>query len=151
MGPRQPMDAPNLTSSRTHPQAITSQLSKEVDAGRIHSPFTQRPLLSLHCSGLGIVTKKGNKWRMILHLYTRTGSSINNHISRDDFSLRYSTIDDAVRMLTALGPGALMAKTDLKSAFRMIPGLGTPWHAVAGPLLLRYLLTVWPALRTLLV
>ena len=117
MGPRQPMDAPNLPSAHTHPQVITAQLAKEVDSGRICGPFAQRPFPALRCSGLGVVPKKGNRWRMILHLSAPAGSSVNDHIPKDPFSLHYSTTDDAVRM----GTGALMAKVDLKSAFRMIP------------------------------
>ena len=128
MGPRQPSDAPNLPSSHTHPHVVTAQLSKEVDAGRIQGLFLHRPLPALCCSGVGIVPKKGNKWRMILHLSAPAGSSINDHILKDDFSLRYSTIDDAVRMLFTLGTGALMAKADLKSAFRMIPVCPQDWE-----------------------
>ena len=49
------------------------------------------------------------------------GCSINNHISGEKFFLQYSSVDDAIRMLTILGKGALMAKLDLKAAFRMVP------------------------------
>ena len=51
------------------------------------------------------------------------GQSINDHISTEQikYSLQYSSIDDAVELLTALGKGALMAKVDLKSAFRVVP------------------------------
>ena len=128
MGPRQPMNAPNLPSARTHPHIITAQLQKEVEAGRIRGPFPERPLPALRCSGLGVVPKKGNKWRMILHLSTPAGASINDHISKANFSLQYSSIDDAVRMLIALGPGALMSKADLKSTFRMVPVRPQDWE-----------------------
>ena len=89
--------------------------------GRIRGPFTVRPLPSLRCSGLGVVPKKGNKWRMILHLSVPFGSSINNSILRESFSLQYSSVDDAVWFLISLGPGARMAKADHKSAFSMVP------------------------------
>ena len=128
MGPRQPMDAHNLLSARTHPHIITTELQKEVDAGRIRGPFPDRPLPALRCSGLGVVPKKGNKWRMILHLSAPTGASINDHIPKAPFSLQYTSVDDAVRMLVAHGPGALMAKADLKSAFRMIPVRQRDWE-----------------------
>ena len=59
MGPRQPMDAPNLPSAHTHPQVITAQLSKEVDSGRIRGPFAQRPFPALRCSSLGVVRATG--------------------------------------------------------------------------------------------
>ena len=59
-------------------------------------------------------TQKNNKWRVIAN------ASI-SPISSEDFSLRYTSIDYAVRLLFDLGTGAQMAKVDLKAAFRMIP------------------------------
>ena len=44
---------------------------------------------------------------MILHLSAPAGSSVNDHIPKDPFSLHFSTTDDVVRMLTTLGTGAL--------------------------------------------
>ena len=35
--------------------------------------------------------------------------------------MAYVTIDDAVRQVVSVGNGALMAKIDIKSAFRLIP------------------------------
>ena len=65
---------------------------------------------------------------MILHLSAPYNSSINDYISKDDYSLQYTSIDDAVRILSSLGPGALMAKVDLKSAFQMIPVCPQNWE-----------------------
>ena len=64
---------------------------------------------------------------MIMHLSAPTGQSINDHISKEQYSLQYSSVDDAVKILTALGKGALMAKVDLKSAFRVVPVHSTDW------------------------
>ena len=121
MEPRQPTDTRNLLSAHAHPHVIQTELQKEVDAGRIRDPFTYRPLPALCCSGLGVVPKKGIKWHMILNLSAPSGASINDFIQKDAFSLQYSSVDNAVRILVFLGPGALMAKADLKLAFRMIP------------------------------
>ena len=65
---------------------------------------------------------------MILHLSAPPGRSVNDFIAKDQFSLHYSSVDDAVRILLALGPGAQMAKVDLKSAFRMVPVHPADWH-----------------------
>ena len=65
---------------------------------------------------------------MILHLSAPAGRSVNDHIDKAEFSLHYAKVDEAVRMLLALGPGALMAKVDLKSAFRMIPVHPDDWE-----------------------
>ena len=58
---------------------------------------------------------------MITHLSAPAGNSINDFISKEDFSLHYTSIDNAVKILLSLGKGARMAKVDLKSAFRMVP------------------------------
>ena len=35
--------------------------------------------------------------------------------------MRYATIDDVIRLIKSLGKGCFLAKTDIKSAFRIIP------------------------------
>ena len=48
-------------------------------------------------------------------------SSINYSISKEDFSLNYITIDTAIEGILANGRGCFLAKTDVDSAFRLIP------------------------------
>ena len=128
-GPRGPSEAHNLKSALEHTQVIDEELRKECLASRILGPFSSRPIQNLKCSGLGAVPKKGGKWRMILYLSAPLGKSINDHISKEDFSLYYTSMDDdAIHILSALGKGALMAKVDLKSAFRMVPVRRQDWE-----------------------
>ena len=56
-----------------------------------------------------------------MHLSAPSDTSINDGISREEFTLRYSTVDDAVKIVRQLGPSTLLAKIDIKSAFRTIP------------------------------
>ena len=63
-----------------------------------------------------------------MHLSAPVGNSINDFISKDDFSLHYASIDDAVKILLSLGRGATMAKVDLKSVFRMFPVCREDWQ-----------------------
>ena len=42
-------------------------------------------------------------------------------------TLQYVRVDDAIRILKSLGPGSFMAKTDLKSASRLIPIRPDDW------------------------
>ena len=51
---------------------------------------------------------------------TPHGSSINDYIDPESFSLTYCSVDDAYAMVNSLGTGALMSKIDLKNAFRSI-------------------------------
>ena len=115
-----PNDASNLPSTFQHPHIIDAELAKEHAAGHILGPFHFCPLRNLWCSDIGVVPKKHNKWRMIMHLSALVGNSINNFISRDSFFLHYTSIDDA-------GRGAAIAKVDLKSAFRMVPVHKEDW------------------------
>ena len=127
-GPRGPMTARNLSSAFQHTQITDREIHKECQAGRVQGPFTNPPLQNLKCSGVGVVPKKNGKWRMIHHLSAPTGQSINDFITKDAFSLHYSSVDDATNILSSLGKGALLAKVDLKSAFRMIPVHREDWE-----------------------
>lgn len=112
----------NLCSSAQHPQAIDDEIEKELRKERLVGPFDKPPLPNLQCSGVGVVPKKTGGWRMIMHLSAPHGQSINDGISKEEFTLRYSRIDDAIRLINiAGGKGSLLAKVDIKSAFRIIP------------------------------
>ena len=66
-GPHTPYTARNLSSAFQHPEVVSSELQKEVAAGRVLGPFADRPLPNLRTSGLGAAPKKNGKWRVILH------------------------------------------------------------------------------------
>ena len=55
------------------------------------------------------------------------GHSVNDHINKEDFPVHYSSVDDAVALLSQYGQDALMAKIDLKAAFRLIPVQAADW------------------------
>lgn len=120
-GPRCQRISRNLTSALQHPLIIDNEIEKEVSAQRLLGPFDSPPMPNLQCSGVGVVAKKTGGWRMIMHLSAPTSRSINDGIDKEDFTLRYATIDDAVRLIHGLGSKAELAKIDIKSAFRTIP------------------------------
>ena len=55
------------------------------------------------------------------------GASVNDGISTKDALVQYARVDDAVAMIKHLGQGCFLAKTDIKSAFRIIPILPTDY------------------------
>ncbi len=77
----------------------------------------------MHCSPIGIIPKphQPGKFRLIVDLSAPKGSSVNDFIPPELCSLEYASIDDAAKIVTQCGEGALMAKLDLKSAYRMVP------------------------------
>ena len=121
-GPRPVRVSPNLISAAQHPDVVSLNLQKEMNSGRVAGPYPSPPLPNFQCHPVGVVPKKhSSAWRTIYHLSYPQGNSINDHIPKDPYSLSYVRVDDAINIIQSLGRGAFMAKTDLKSAFRLIP------------------------------
>jgi hypothetical protein len=59
----------------------------------------------------GVIPKKGQpgQWRLIIDLSHPKGRSINAGISRELCSMHYVSVDEAVKRVVELGPGAKMA------------------------------------------
>ncbi|KAM3936556.1 uncharacterized protein RB166_007084 [Leptodactylus fuscus] len=118
----QPYFSKNLKSARDLPEILREKIEKEVSLGRIVGPFPSPPFPNLRVSPLGIVPKKeSGKYRLIHHLSHPKGSSVNDGISRSLASVSYVSFDRAVALLRVAGPGALMAKSDIEAAFRLLP------------------------------
>ena len=64
---------------------------------------------------------KPDKWRLIIDLSSPGGWSVNDGIDKEDCSISYISIDSIVSHILKFGPGALMAKIDIKQAYRNIP------------------------------
>ena len=64
---------------------------------------------------------KPGKRHLIVDLSYPEGHSIDDGISSSDASMIYSSIDDAASLICDAGKGALLAKTDIASALRIIP------------------------------
>ena len=60
--------------------------------------------------------------------YTPDGLSIKDHIGPESVTLRYTTINEAVKISQQLGRGTFLAKIDLKRAFRRCPVWLEDWH-----------------------
>ncbi|KAM3916024.1 uncharacterized protein RB166_015396 [Leptodactylus fuscus] len=85
-------------------------------------PFPEPPLENLVVSPLGVVPKKEpNKFRMIHHLSFPEGASVNDGIDPDLCSVVYASFDTALSWVRRCGRGALLAKTDIEAAFRLLP------------------------------
>ena len=116
--------AVNMLSAREHPDIVANYLRKEVSMGRMLGPFhTTRELPPLHTNRFGVIPKGHNtgKWRLITDLSYPTGFSVNDGIDPMLCSLTYTTVDNIAEAAARLGPGALLAKVDIESAYRLIP------------------------------
>lgn len=121
VGPRRAREAGNLASTKQAPEILQGKIKKELEAGRIAGPFAYPPLPTLQVSPVGLIPKKDGDYRVIHHLSYPDHNSINDFIPPELCSVSYASIDDAAEMIHNLGQGALLAKSDIKSAFRLLP------------------------------
>ena len=91
-------------------------------ARRLLGPFPRSKYLDLHVSPMGVIPKsEPGRWHIIVDLSSPEGNSINDGINRELYSLSYMSVDEVVARLVRLGKGSLMAKFNLKAAYRNIP------------------------------
>ena len=130
-GPRIPRFSHNLKSASEHPVIVSKNILKEVSLGRTAGPFSSPPFANFQVYPIGVVPKKhSSDWRTIFDLShpKSAGNSVNAYISKEDYSLQYVKIDDAINLLIKLGNGSFMAKTDICSAFRNVPVHPKDWE-----------------------
>ena len=114
------------------------KLEQELAAKRLAGPFKSPPFQTFCVSPLGLVPKKTpGEFRLIHHLSHPQGFSINDGIDAANTQVHYATVADAIRLIKRAGPGCFLAKTDIQSAFRIIPIhpndyplLGMHWRGV---------------------
>ena len=113
-----------LLSAKRNPNIVDGKLDKELEKGRIAGPFDSEPFENFKTSPIGLVPKKiRSQFRLIHHLsYPKHSQiSINAGIPQEFKSVSYATIGDAISYLRNFGSGSFMAKTDIQSAFRIVP------------------------------
>ena len=121
-GHRSASTSPNLKSCDENTSLVEEKLNTEIHTGRISGPFSNPPFVNLKISPIGLVPKKSpGQYRLIHHLSYPRGSSVNDYIDPTLSTVQYQTFDDAITLLLQLGPGTLFCKTDIESAFRLIP------------------------------
>ena len=100
------------------------KIEKEISAGRVAGPFDEPPFSVMQCSPVRLEPKKvPGEYRFIHNLSHPFGdpASVNYNIPQVEKSVAYSTLDDALGVVVGIGGGAFLAKTDIKSAFKIIP------------------------------
>ena len=116
----------NMPSVTKEPQVVQDYIKKECAAGSFIGPFSS-PTLSngqnIQVSRIGIIPKGHNtgKWRLITDLSFPENASVNDGIAPERCSLEYITVDKVAAKAIAMGKGTLLAKIDIKSAYRLVP------------------------------
>ena len=121
-GARTPFDSKNLKSANINADIVKQKIQAEIDAGRVAGPFDSQPIPTLRVSPLGLVPKREpGEYRLIHHLSFPSGDSVNDFIDPDLCSVQYTSFDEAVHLVQDLGRACLLGKSDIKSAFRLLP------------------------------
>ena len=113
----------NMKSAYDHPRIVSEYLQQELAQGHILGPFQNPPCHPLTTSSFGVIPKRHQpgKWRLIVDLSSPVDHSVNDGIDARLCSLTYVSVDDIAAALLRLGRGALIAKADIKSAYRQVP------------------------------
>ena len=122
-GPQLSNRCTNLPSALQSPDIVSTKLQRELDAGRIQGPFRHPPFSTpFNVSPIGLHPKKApGEFRLIHHLSHPHSASVNSFIPPQLSTVHYATIGDAISSILKHGQGCFMAKSDIRSAFRLIP------------------------------
>ena len=113
----------NLPSARLHPGVIDDYISGEVREGRMLGPFRPGQSSDIHVNRMGVIAKghTPGHFRLITDLSFPEGASVNDGISSELCSVRYTFVEDVASIARRLGLGTQLAKLDVKSAYRLVP------------------------------
>jgi hypothetical protein len=124
------VECPNWPSALEHEDKVSDIIEADLQAGRLYGPFDKPPFDHYIISPLGAIPKRGSdKIRVIHDLSFPVRDSVNSQISKDDFSLKYTSVDEAVKICNKFNPDTIsMAKIDLRDAFKHIFIDPADWH-----------------------
>ena len=113
----------NAKIAELHPEAVDNKLQKELQKGTIAGPFINPPFQDMIISPLSLRPKHDNSgWRLLHDLsYPYDETSVNSNIPEEYKHVKYSSIQDAITIIQQIGKSTFMAKSDIASAFTLVP------------------------------
>ncbi|CAG2252701.1 unnamed protein product [Mytilus edulis] len=119
------LECKNNFSARSQPLSVRELINKECEKGFLSGPYKIPPFNYYRVSPLGLaVGKYSGKKRLILDLSAPhdddDNCSINDLISKEDCSMTYVRIDDAIKVIRKLGRFSLCSKFDIEAAFKQL-------------------------------
>ena len=89
---------------------------------RVLGPFRVPPFKTYAVSPLGLVPKKdSDEYRLIHDLSYPKKASVNSFIPSHFTAVKYETLDLVMNLFVGAGKNALIAETDIESAYRIVP------------------------------
>ncbi|XP_071153766.1 uncharacterized protein [Mytilus edulis] len=119
------VECKNLQSAFRNPDSVDIIIKQEVDKGYLVGPFKKFPFDRYRVSPIGIVEGKySGKKRLIVDLSSPHESqdhfSINDLIDKEQCSLSYVKIDDAINAIKEFGRLSILNKADIADAFKQL-------------------------------
>ena len=112
----------NSPSAREHSGVIHQYVQDQLKKGYMAGPFPPSNCTNIITSSLAVIPKKAaGKWRVIVDMSSPHGASVNDNLRRNLTHVAFSSVDDAAHLMHHLGPNTLLAKLDIKEAYRLIP------------------------------
>jgi xanthosine utilization system XapX-like protein len=97
-------------------------LAKEVSLGAMAGPFPDPPPPGMHFSRFSLLEKPDKSgWRLLFDLSYPRGFSVNDGISKENSTVKYSKLSDVCDEVLRVGKGALICKFDIRRAYRQVP------------------------------
>ena len=123
----------NLLSASQNAAVVQELLQTECAKGFAYGPFSEAPFENYRVSPIGIATGKySGKKRLIIDLSSPHNSadhaSINDLIDKEQCTLSYVKIDDAIKQICEFGRGAILCKFDIQDAFKHCAIRKDQWH-----------------------
>lgn len=129
--PTESLECKNLRSAIIERDFVTMALDAEVAKGYVIGPFDTPPYDIYRVNPIGVaIGKYSGKKRLIVDLsapHDDIHDSLNDLIDKEEFSLSYVRIDDAINAIKSAGVGAWLNKTDIVDAFKLIPVSPALW------------------------
>jgi hypothetical protein len=120
-GPRRLFEAKSKEIVGYYEDIAKQKIMKEKQLGRIAGPFSNPPFPTFRVSPISVIPQKSSsEFRLIHNLSFPPENSVNDFINKEFCTVKYSSINDAVRMIYKLGKKSLLAKCDIKSVFRLL-------------------------------
>ena len=122
----------NNLSAIKEPTITDDLLQKEVEKGYVIGPFQTPPFDVYRINPISLAQKKySNKHRLVVDLSAPHNDpdnpSLNDLINKEDFSLTYTKLEEAINIIQKLGPKTWLCKTDLVDDFKVIPVHSKIW------------------------
>ena len=114
----------NMRSAADTPHVVARYLEAECRLGRVIT-LADIEARSVQTSPFGVISKRGtaNGWQLILDLSAPPGHSINEGNDPTKCLLKYASIEQAVQICRSVGEAPQLSKLDIKSVYRMVPGM----------------------------